>query len=532
MRCDRRQALVAIAAVGSTDLHAPMAFPQALSAHSEVLLDSFAEIGQLSLGPHTVSVRTLAFSPGAQTGGARYRLSVDSTSPASPSRKMTSDGRWLELAETVVDPFMCGAAGDNATDDTVAMLTWASLAGAGRQLYAPSGTFLIGSSLVFDADELYIRAHPAARVVQTRPNTPGIVIAGSRSDLELPVIECRPPAGAESFQSIGIIYSTRINGAPGSYFSSIRRQVVEGFAVGIFEVGEIKSTLVESAGVGDTTVRVADGQTNALGSHPWLPGTPLSIRSFDGTIERVRIRKITGTMIEVHPALTRFSKVGDLVYVEPATLFSDVVELTRLYNFSLIGLCLRGFQTQQNWLQVHLNGDSNVRTKAVAALLMISDEVGIAQLNVEHLSFSGNWLTFFGQDAIYIGGLHLEDCEFRSEDRVMIFSSAHDMRIGWWSLIRVVVPTSMQAPCSLLGCGGSMFKTDWARIVVETFTTRGEHSGGRLYWAANYADRSQIAVTFAHVVLNGSVMLGLTPPLCNPKRLVRSLKVRGDLSGD
>ena len=80
------------------------------------------------------------YAPG-DGGGGLYRVAA--AQPSHAARFQTADGRWWELAESLVRPEQLGARGDG-TDDTMAVSNWLSFLAARAVGYLPPKRFVVG----------------------------------------------------------------------------------------------------------------------------------------------------------------------------------------------------------------------------------------------------------------------------------------------------------------------------------------------------------------------------------------------------
>jgi len=84
----------------------------------------------------------------AGTGGAIYARAT--SQPSHPGRLRTADGAWWEIANPVLDPYVFGASGDGATDDTAelqAMFEACRL--LQRDWYIPAARFKVSAVTVY-----------------------------------------------------------------------------------------------------------------------------------------------------------------------------------------------------------------------------------------------------------------------------------------------------------------------------------------------------------------------------------------------
>src|SRR5690606_6279390 len=88
------------------------------------VFDSAVAASLAVIKPTINSIRTGGHALVGDKGDAIYRRVL--TEPTHAGKFQSSDGAWWELAEKVVTPQMFGAKADGVTDDTDAILAWAS----------------------------------------------------------------------------------------------------------------------------------------------------------------------------------------------------------------------------------------------------------------------------------------------------------------------------------------------------------------------------------------------------------------------
>lgn len=114
-------------------------------------LNTRASITTTNVPAPVLFIRTAGYTTVGDGGGALYKR-ISTPVPVQAWHVQSQDGAWWQLAEKIINPLMFGALGNDAADDTAALVAWiAATAALGGSAHLPTGTYRISAGLSITA---------------------------------------------------------------------------------------------------------------------------------------------------------------------------------------------------------------------------------------------------------------------------------------------------------------------------------------------------------------------------------------------
>ena len=311
--------------------------------------------------------------------------------------------------------------------------------GTAKTIYWNGGRTTIDAAAIgINVPFFGIDADPMAQIIQRTDNIPVMTFYGYRGSWSFPKLKFMNQQPSTNWGAVGLLCATNPSGAGnGFYISTVPFLYVENACVGVFFPRAINSTAASGALAGATSVTVSNAQTNAAGSHPWVPGMWLQIYMSNGSYHRTRVTAVSGADLTFDTALPASVNVGARVAVGPAALsgagataanpvnFQNTFALVYIYKPSLFGWVDTGNGTQNAYLNRYIQGRIPANGWEAAATLQSGiyetfrngDKHGIT--NIEWLSFTGDaW--YISADDVSLGAIHFEGCRLKTNGTGLI----------------------------------------------------------------------------------------------------------------
>ncbi|HVW78504.1 MAG TPA: hypothetical protein VHB45_12885 [Alloacidobacterium sp.] len=370
-------------------------------------------------------------------------------------------------------PEMCGAVGDDATDDTAALQRWAAaknfMKAMMRKTYRVSGTINMNGELgalippggdISPVIRWGVEARGAA-IHEMANNIPIMTIYGSRGTWDLPrmyydtlqTVTITAPNGfvsctSSSFGTTCNPYAVGLMVDPypdmgALYMSRDVRFVVENAAVGFGVARAFDDTLASdatSSGIGSTgttTLSMTTTPTDISGLKPWIPQMYAQLQLDNGNWFVARIKSVnplTNTVVlqGVLPSSARAGRylvhsaalqtAGGGPGLSPLNNFSNTISYAEVFQPTFEGWYDHGAGTSNKFLNryIHWNpcGDNwhcyGLVKNAIFEDARSQDVLG--QTNIEHLiSYGSMWIHNSADGTVDAGTVHCEGCGLVSE---------------------------------------------------------------------------------------------------------------------
>lgn len=330
-----------------------------------------------------------------------------------------------------VTAWHCGAKGDYVsaaqpgTDDGNALQAWASLPCERKRTRGRFGTRRTihwnGNAGGAANVNLGMQGDAGMRIIQVTDNIPIMTVWGSRGVWELPMLEYANRQASDSYSAVGVLV-TPPPGQTGWYQNVIGRIMVRnGANVGFFNPPAFASTTTAGYAAGVTAITVANAQTDATGSYPWVPGLWVQVALAAGGLHISRLAGVAGAVLTLETPLPGAVNNGAAVSVSgetpptsfPSAIFSNTIHSVVIDAPSRYGFVDRGTGTGDFignlYVRAPGSGDVATPTYTIEQAVYISGKTaqGIAQFNVEYLGFN--------REAVFVSGRHFKFGEVHFE---------------------------------------------------------------------------------------------------------------------
>jgi len=365
----------------------------------------------------------------------------------------------------------------------------------------PAGRYGTSKTIHWNGDQTYttataatglvppyfgINADPLAEIIQRTDNIPVMTFYGYRGSWSFPKLKYENEQPSTNWGAVGLLCATNPSGAGNSfYIATVPFLYVENACVGVFFPRAINSTAPTGASAGATSITVANAQTDAVGTYPWVPGMWVQIyMATPNTYHKTRITAVSGAVLTFADPLPSAVNANARVAVGPSALssptdtalypanFSNTFNFVYIFKPSLFGWVDTAYGTQNVYENRYLTGAFPTQQWAPSATLKYGiyeafrngDRHGIT--NIEHFNFTADaW--YFGSDEVSLGSVHFESCRLKTNATALLSGSVQ-------ALVADVVQVTY---CAMLADDIPSVATVTGSISANTLTVTAVTSG-------------------------------------------------------
>lgn len=370
----------------------------------------------------------------------RVFLAADASKITLPQWQRLTPQHFGALADYVNS----GSPGNN---DGPALQAWASKL---CTRVMPAGKYGVAQTIHWNGDgsgtvtnqNTGMQCDPQAWIVQRTSNIPIMTVWGSRAVWTLPVLQYETIQSATDYGAVGLLINP-YPGQTGWYSNVVNRIYVAGGAnVGIFNPPAIASTTTATYSAGASSIVVANAQTDALGSYPWVPGMWVQVQLDTGAYHITRLSSVSSATLGLATPLPSTATSGNIVQFTgfnapstfPAAEFSNTFHFLYVDDPQRYGIVLRGTGTGDAIANMYIrsagSGTFTAPTYTIQTAVYISGTGAgsIAQLNVEYLGFNSDMI-FVSSRHFKFGEIHIEGCRSYTNSTGIMAGSVADMDI-------------------------------------------------------------------------------------------------------
>jgi hypothetical protein len=348
-----------------------------------------------------------------------------------------------------------GVAALIGTDDTPFLQAWAKLnqkKSMQRVTYIVSNTININgdSSNPLTNTRQGMFAPIGATIEEITDDVPIMTVFSNRSSWRFPRLLYANAQAASNLNAVGLLVDP-YPGQGGLYICDEISMKIENAAVGFFNPPSVSSTIPSGASLGDTSVTVANAQTNALGNFPWMKQMWVQIRLHGGAWFPVRISNVGGTILTLTSALpdsvdanapivfSMKAQSGSVVGLMGPADYSNNFTDIYIVNPSLAGYVDRSVGTHNEYSNFYVTGNlppagdnlnwPTTATNAIYIAGSAQNHFGI--VNVEHLKLTGSAIIYYsGGAAPVFDSIHFEGDRLTTSGTGLIEGHTNSMIIG------------------------------------------------------------------------------------------------------